>query len=74
MWADSSRPASARKCKMSQGDRSGDSLHAMNPGFRKFLLLWAGELISSIGGGLTSFGLGSACLQACWPTVMTGGF
>lgn len=26
-------------------------------GFRKFLLLWAGELISSIGGGLTSFGL-----------------
>ena len=26
--------------------------------FRKFLLLWSGELISSIGGGLTSFGLG----------------
>lgn len=26
--------------------------------FPKFLLLWAGELISSIGGGLTSFGLG----------------
>ena len=26
-------------------------------GFRKFLLLWMGELISSIGGGLTSFGL-----------------
>ncbi|SEL70525.1 Major Facilitator Superfamily protein [Butyrivibrio sp. ob235] len=26
--------------------------------FRKFLLLWAGELISSVGGGLTSFGLG----------------
>ena len=25
---------------------------------KKFLLLWAGELISSIGGGLTSFGLG----------------
>lgn len=25
--------------------------------FNKFLLLWAGELISSIGGGLTSFGL-----------------
>ncbi len=25
--------------------------------FPKFLLLWAGELISSIGGGLTSFGL-----------------
>ena len=26
--------------------------------FRRFLLLWSGELISSIGGGLTSFGLG----------------
>lgn len=26
--------------------------------FKKFLLLWSGELISSIGGGLTSFGLG----------------
>ena len=26
--------------------------------FGKFLLLWIGELISSIGGGLTSFGLG----------------
>lgn len=26
--------------------------------FPKFLLLWAGELVSSIGGGLTSFGLG----------------
>lgn len=26
-------------------------------GFNKFLLLWTGELISSIGGGLTSFGL-----------------
>ena len=26
-------------------------------GFRKFLLIWLGELISSIGGGLTSFGL-----------------
>lgn len=25
--------------------------------FNKFMLLWAGELISSIGGGLTSFGL-----------------
>ena len=27
-------------------------------GFSRFLLLWSGELISSIGGGLTSFGLG----------------
>ncbi len=26
--------------------------------FSKFLLLWAGELISSVGGGLSSFGLG----------------
>lgn len=26
--------------------------------FDRFLLLWAGELVSSIGGGLTSFGLG----------------
>ena len=26
--------------------------------FGKFMLLWAGELVSSIGGGLTSFGLG----------------
>ncbi|MBE5901710.1 MAG: MFS transporter [Lachnospiraceae bacterium] len=26
--------------------------------FGKFLLLWVGELISSVGGGLTSFGLG----------------
>ena len=26
--------------------------------FNKFLLLWFGELISSIGSGLTAFGLG----------------
>ena len=25
--------------------------------YGRFLLLWAGEFISSIGGGLTSFGL-----------------
>ncbi len=30
----------------------------MKKNFSKFLLLWSGELISSIGGGLTSFGLG----------------
>ena len=30
----------------------------MSSGMKKFLLLWIGELISSIGGGLTSFGLG----------------
>lgn len=31
--------------------------------FPKFLLLWAGELISAIGGGLTSFGLGVYVFQ-----------
>ena len=31
--------------------------------FGKFLLLWAGEFISSIGGGLTSFGLGLYIFQ-----------
>lgn len=31
---------------------------AVKTNFKKFLLLWSGELISSIGGGLTSFGLG----------------
>ena len=30
----------------------------MNKNFKKFLLLWSGELVSAIGGGLTSFGLG----------------
>ena len=29
----------------------------MSNGYRKFLLLWSGELVSAIGGGLTSFGL-----------------
>ena len=32
-------------------------MHDHKSGCRKFLLLWMGELISSIGGGLTSFGL-----------------
>ena len=31
--------------------------------FSKFILLWTGELISSIGGGLTSFGLGVYIFQ-----------
>ncbi|MFS6559594.1 hypothetical protein VPJ68_29780, partial [Parabacteroides distasonis] len=31
--------------------------------FNRFLLLWAGELVSSIGGGLTSFGLGVYVFQ-----------
>ncbi len=30
----------------------------MSKNFKKFMLLWLGELVSSIGGGLTSFGLG----------------
>ena len=29
-----------------------------NSNFKRFLLLWAGQLISAVGGGLTSFGLG----------------
>lgn len=29
----------------------------MSKGYKKFLLLWSGELVSAIGGGLTSFGL-----------------
>ena len=33
-------------------------MNKTNNNYGKFLLLWAGELISSIGGGLTSFGLG----------------
>ena len=31
--------------------------------YNKFLLLWAGEMISSIGGGLTNFGLGIYIFQ-----------
>ncbi|NMA11760.1 MAG: MFS transporter, partial [Chloroflexi bacterium] len=31
--------------------------------YSKFLLLWSGELISAIGGGLTSFGLGVYVFQ-----------
>ncbi len=31
--------------------------------FRKFIFLWVGELISQIGGGLTSFGLGVYVFQ-----------
>jgi len=31
--------------------------------FRRFLLLWTGELVSFIGGGLTSFGLGVYIFQ-----------
>lgn len=31
--------------------------------FSKFMLLWAGELVSAVGGGLTSFGLGVYVFQ-----------
>ena len=31
--------------------------------FGKFILLWLGELISAVGGGLTSFGLGVYVFQ-----------
>ena len=34
-----------------------------SPNLRKFILLWAGELISAVGGGLTSFGLGVYIFQ-----------
>ena len=34
-----------------------------NSNLKKFIILWAGELISSIGGGLTSFGLGVYIFQ-----------
>lgn len=34
-----------------------------NSNYAKFLFLWAGELISSVGGGLTSFGLGLYIFQ-----------
>ena len=34
-----------------------------NSNFKKFILLWMGQLISAIGGGLTSFGLGVYIFQ-----------
>ena len=38
-------------------------MNKTNNNYGKFLLLWAGELISSVGGGLTSFGLGLYIFQ-----------
>ena len=35
----------------------------MKSNYKKFMLLWAGELVSCIGGGLTSFGLGIYIFQ-----------
>lgn len=40
-------------------------------GFNKFILLWTGELISSIGGGLTSFGLGVYVFQTTGSVMST---
>ncbi len=37
--------------------------------YSKFLLLWAGELISAVGGGLTSFGLGVYVFQRTGSTA-----
>lgn len=34
-----------------------------NSNFKKFMLLWLGEIISAVGGGLTSFGLGVYIFQ-----------
>ena len=34
-----------------------------SPNLRKFILLWTGEMISAVGGGLTSFGLGVYIFQ-----------
>lgn len=39
-------------------DKEVFSMKNNKSNFSKFMLLWMGELISSIGGGLTSFGLG----------------
>ena len=38
-------------------------MNKIKSNFSKFMLLWAGELISAIGGGLTSFGLGVYVFQ-----------
>ena len=37
----------------------------MSKGYKKFLLLWSGELVSAIGGGLTSFGLRENLILIC---------
>ena len=43
---------------MSRAEIGADRKRDKSSGFGKFILLWTGELISSIGGGLTAFGLG----------------
>ena len=59
---------SINRNRVSHGDSPGDSpthpaireelnMNTEN-GYKKFLILWSGDLISQIGGGLTSFGLG----------------
>lgn len=52
------------KIKNKIDKKQAAKISAKNKGnFPKFMLLWAGELISSIGGGLTSFGLGVYVFQ-----------
>ena len=43
---------------MSQAETGAYRKRDKGSGFGKFILLWTGELISSVGGGLTAFGLG----------------
>ena len=54
LFLNNNRQTIGRKNK--KGNDMSNNLRKSN--FGKFLLLWSGELISSIGGGLTSFGLG----------------
>ena len=50
------KPALSRKKAQTRKILTGDG-STMSSGYRKFLILWGGELVSAIGGGLTSFGL-----------------
>ena len=49
------------KVACSKNDRHSDTERKnrmdQKRNYRRFLLLWAGELVSSVGSGLTSFGL-----------------
>ena len=59
LFLNNNRQTIGRKNK--KGNDMSNNLRKSN--FGKFLLLWSGELISSIGGGLTSFGLGVYVFQ-----------
>ena len=48
---------------MAPGKAAITSMNKPAKSFRKFLVLWSGQLISAIGGGLTSFGLGIYVFQ-----------